>query len=587
MLFSIIVPVYNVRPFLRRCLASLIGQTCEEWEIIVIDDGSTDGSSEICDEFAGHEGVTVIHQKNAGLSAARNAGMAKATGDWLVFVDADDWVDPDMLEILQGHILASNADFYRLSMKVTDENGNLISAYPVAKSDTIISFPDEKNRFGFYFHLFMRTVRVWGGAYRRSIVEKYHLRFVDTELVYAEDLLFNFQYLLRASKIAYLKDAPYYYRKRPGSLTDITDFEKRLPRVETLGEMAYESLDEKFPLFKSNYFYIYFKLLNRFIMRDATEHDDAQVRRLLDELDKKTFHRDLMSQIRWRWASFRSYTGGRQWYREDFGTKSALKKQERFQKFLSLAKKSPLAWRLWFFYLNVRHARQGTHSFPAPYIRDDEHKVAYLSMAKVACSSISVSMLRRDDIPDDYSIFEIRKPFSTYEPITEGGWFRFTFVRNPFARLVSCYESKFHTDPLVNKNAIKRQYLDFDHYLYGYMKRDAGFPTFINQIVSIPWRLDNAHFGSQYRRMTDKNGKLLVDYIGKFEHLVEDYELVRARGNFAPLKIYNKSAHGDWRDYYTTDLVKKVYRKYKADVIFLGYEQEYKDLLEYCRQKGR
>ncbi len=586
-MFSIIVPVYNVRPFLRRCLASLIAQTCEEWEIIVVDDGSTDGSSEICDEFAHTDGVVVIHQKNQGLAAARNAGMARASGEWLVFVDGDDWVDADMLEILQGHILASNADFYRLSFKTTDENGNLSDTFPVTKSDTLISFSEEKDRFKFYFDNFMRTVRVWGGAYRRSIVEKYHLQFVDTEQVYAEDLLFNFQYLLRASKIAYLKDLPYYYRKRPGSLTDITGFKKRLPRVATLGEIAYESLDEKFPLFKRQYFYIYFKLLNRFIMRDGTEFDDAQLRRLLDDLEKRPFHRDLMNQIRRRGSSFKKYTRGRQWYREDFGTECALRKKARFQKFLSAAKKSPLAWHLWFFYLNARHALKGTHNFPPVFLRDAEHKVAYLSMAKVACSSISVSMLHRDDIPDDYSIFEIRRPFSTYEPITEGGWFRFTFVRNPFARLVSCYESKFHTDPLKNKNAIKRQYLDFDRYLYGYMKKDEGFPTFIDQIVSIPWRLDNNHFCSQYRRITDKNGKLLVDYIGKFEHLAEDYEPVRAKGNFASLKIYNKSRHGDWRDYYTTDLVKKVYKKYSVDVKFLGYEQEYKDLLEYCRQKGR
>ncbi len=585
-MFSIIVPVYNVRPFLRRCLASLIDQTCDDREIIVVDDGSTDGSSEICDEFAGHEGVVVIHQKNAGLSAARNAGMARASGDWLVFVDGDDWVDADMLEILQGHILASGADFYRLSVKGADENGNLTGTFPVTKSDTIISFSDEKDRFRFYFDDFMRTVRVWGGAYRRSIVEKYHLQFVDTEQVYAEDLLFNFQYLLRASKIAYLKDLPYHYRKRPGSLTDVTGFGKRLPRVTTLGELAYGALDEKFPLFKGQYFYIYFKLLNRFIMRDARELDDAQLRHLLDELEKKPFHRDLMSQIRQGGSSFKKYARGRQWYREDFGTEKAMQKQKRFQKFLSAAKKSPLAWRLCFFYLNARHALRGTHNFPPVFFRDAEHRVAYLSMPKVACSSISVSMLRRDDIPDDYTVFYFRRPFCSSVP-APCGWFTFTFVRNPFARLVSCYESKFHTDPLRNRNAMRRKSLDFDGYLYGYMKKDEGFSTFIDQIVSIPWRLDNNHFCSQYRKITDKNGKLLVDYFGKFERLAEDYELVRARGNFAPLKIYNKSRHGDWRDYYTTDLVKKVYKKYSVDVKFLGYEQEYEDLLEYCRQKGR
>ncbi len=219
-------------------------------------------------------------------------------------------------------------------------------------------------------------------------------------------------------------------------------------------------------------------------------------------------------------------------------------------------------------------------------MRDYEYRAAYLSMPKVACSSISASMLRDDDVPDDYTIFSIRKPFCSQGPVTEDGWFTFTFVRNPFARLVSCYESKFHTDPLVNKNAIRRKALDFDNYLHGYMKKDEGFPAFIEQVVSIPWRLDNNHFCSQYRKIRDNKGNVIVDYVGKFEHLAEEYEPIREKYNFAPLKTYNKSKHGDWRDYYTTGLAKKVYKKYKKDVKYFGYEQDYRDLLRYCRQKG-
>ncbi len=586
-MFSIVVPVYNVEPFLRQCLDSLICQTYDDKEIIIVDDGSTDGCAEICDEFASaYDGVSVIHQNNQGLSAARNAGMANARGEWIVFADSDDWVEPDFLELLQAHILASKTDLCHVSYDVVNELGDDINEKNTENNDLIYSFPNEKQRFDFYFEIMMQTVRVWGSAYRRNIIEEYGLQFVDTEKVYSEDLLFNFQYILHARSVVYAKDVLYYYRKREGSLTDITGFEKRLIRTEYLAEIAYDTvLTEDLPLFRSDFYRIYFKMMNRIIQRDAAGLSDEKVRQVLDLLNSREFHRNCMEQIRGDANSLRKYTKGRLWYRETFGASKSVRKQEILQKLKNEARKNQLIWQLYFLYKNTRYALKGITSFPPVFLRDTEHRVAYLSMSKAACSSISVSMLRRDDIPDDYTIFIIRKPYCSNVPVTEEGWFTFTFVRNPFARLVSCYESKFHTDPLMNKNALRRKSLDFDNYLHGYMKRDEGFPAFINQVVSIPWRLDNNHFCIQYRKITDENGNLLVDYIGKFENLSEEYEPIREKYDFAPLRTYNKSKHGDWRDYYTTDLAKKVYRKYKKDVQYFGYEQEYRDLLSYCRQK--
>ena len=93
---SIIVPVYNVAPFLSRCLDSLVGQTYENLEIICVDDGSTDGSAAILDACAAKDSrIKVIHQENAGVSVARNRGLDAATGEFVTFVDADDWLEPD------------------------------------------------------------------------------------------------------------------------------------------------------------------------------------------------------------------------------------------------------------------------------------------------------------------------------------------------------------------------------------------------------------------------------------------------------------------------------------------------------------
>ncbi len=580
MFFSVIVPVYNVELYLRECLDSLVGQTCRDMEIILVDDGSTDSSGAVCDEYAAkYPYITVTHQENQGLSGARNTGMSMASGEWISFVDSDDWTDPDMLEILQGHILASGADLYRLGYTVVDESGDYRSTYSMAGNDTVFSIPDERGRFRYFFEEITRTARVWGGAFRRSIIEEHNLCFVDTNLIYSEDLLFSFQFILHAQKIVYVHNLPYHYRKREGSLTDITGFEKRIPRVAVLGGMAYQTVvEEQLSYFQSKFYLLYFRIMNRFIIRDGAKLSNAEIRKVLDDIETADpFYRECIRQIQKDDSALRKYTRGRAWYEKNFGKPDFWETKER----------SRFIWRAWFFSQNIRSIRKGTTDFPPIFFRDNEQHVAYLSNPKAACSSISASMLRREDIPDDYSVFVLRRPYCSEDPVTEEGWFTFTFVRNPFVRLVSCYESKFHTDQKTNRRAMERRALDFDHYLRGYLKRDQGFAEFVDQVVSIPWRLDNKHFCSQYHRIIGKDGKPMVDFIGKVEHLGEDYEPIREKYDFAPLKVYNKSEHGDWRDYYTTALAKKVYRKYKKDVQYFGYEQEYKDLLAYCAQKER
>jgi len=109
-MISVIVPVYNVEPYLRKCLDSIVGQTYRDLEILVIDDGSTDGSGAICDEYIQDGRVRVFHTENRGLSAARNLGLDNATGDWIGFVDSDDWIEPDMYEVLLRKAEETGAD---------------------------------------------------------------------------------------------------------------------------------------------------------------------------------------------------------------------------------------------------------------------------------------------------------------------------------------------------------------------------------------------------------------------------------------------------------------------------------------------
>ena len=110
-LVSIIVPVYNVEPYLTKCITSIIKQTYRKIEIILVNDGSSDGCGKICDEFAKKdERIRVFHTENKGLSAARNYGIARASGDYLDFVDSDDWIEPDMFAFLVNSAIGNKAD---------------------------------------------------------------------------------------------------------------------------------------------------------------------------------------------------------------------------------------------------------------------------------------------------------------------------------------------------------------------------------------------------------------------------------------------------------------------------------------------
>lgn len=110
-IISVIVPIYKVEPYLRKCLNSIVGQTYRNLEIILVDDGSPDGCPVICDEYAARDKrIKVIHQANGGVSAARNAGLAEATGDWVGWVDSDDWIEPDMYEYMLKNALKYGAD---------------------------------------------------------------------------------------------------------------------------------------------------------------------------------------------------------------------------------------------------------------------------------------------------------------------------------------------------------------------------------------------------------------------------------------------------------------------------------------------
>ena len=212
---SIIIPVYNAEHTLERCVDSVLNQEFEDFELLLVDDGSSDGSPALCDRYAGRDNrVRVIHRENGGVSAARNAAMELAAGEYLQFLDSDDWITPDATKLLLRSAREKRcdlviADFYRVV-------GDRVSHKSGIEEDRVLSQEEfaacmMENPADFYYGV------IWNKLYRRDIIEAHRLR-MDTAISWCEDFIFNLEYIRHARRFYALKAPIYYYVKTKGSL---------------------------------------------------------------------------------------------------------------------------------------------------------------------------------------------------------------------------------------------------------------------------------------------------------------------------------------------------------------------------------
>ena len=216
--FSIIVPMYNVQPFLSKCVDSILGQTLSDIEIILVDDGSPDKCGEIADSYARKDArIRVVHRCNGGLGPARNSGMEVATGEYIGFVDSDDWIEPEMYEELYAAAKSADADIVFTGLK-TVRHGVIDEIRTNPLAGHTLNGPDEifLLRQGFYGPPPAKVkdeaipVSVDVGGYRREFVENNKLRF---RAVRSEDIIFNTMSCRVASRIVCISGAPYCYRR--------------------------------------------------------------------------------------------------------------------------------------------------------------------------------------------------------------------------------------------------------------------------------------------------------------------------------------------------------------------------------------
>lgn len=213
-LISVIVPVYNVEKYLAKCLNSVIHQTYENLQIIIIDDGSTDHSGRICDEYSKiDERIQVIHQKNCGLSYARNAGLSVAKGEYIGFVDSDDWIHLDMYSHLIEIAEQYHADISIVEVKKVINDAIEDEKYQRNKIEVLTQKEYAKR----YFKIGSQKILyyVWNRLYKRELFEANHF---DERFSIGEDVIASYKAWEKANSIVLSKQRMYYYRQQSGKI---------------------------------------------------------------------------------------------------------------------------------------------------------------------------------------------------------------------------------------------------------------------------------------------------------------------------------------------------------------------------------
>lgn len=238
-LISVIVPVYKVEPYLDRCVQSIVDQTYRNLEIILVDDGSPDNCGAMCDAWAEKDSrIKVVHKANGGLSDARNAGLAVAAGQYIAFVDSDDWVAPEMYQLLLDRLVDDHSDISACGVEMVYENGTPSQSLTcsgcrlLSQEQAMAAVIDES----------WLKQPVWYKLYKAKQIKdvpfpvgKYH-----------EDVFWTYQIVAKAASVSVFDTPCYYYLQRNNSIMGTEFSEKRLDAVDAKCQRI-DFLRQKFP----------------------------------------------------------------------------------------------------------------------------------------------------------------------------------------------------------------------------------------------------------------------------------------------------------------------------------------------------
>ena len=275
---TLVVPVYNMERYLPRCMESLLHQTCRDYEILLIDDGSTDSGSALCDSYAARypELVRVIHKPNGGLSSARNAGIDNARGKFIIFPDPDDWVEPDYVQSLLERQQRFRADMVILGHYVDTEH----SSVPATADVPVQLFTGSEAQRGLLLPPKMQGFS-WIKLYRLDLIRHNRLYF-QTDMGTTEDLDFAYRYLAYCQRVCYDPGCRvYHYYQRIDSSTHRPFCRSKLGTIQTYEDIIADCEDRDPELAQQARWEICTCAVNLLWENEAAEEPDPKVRRVL------------------------------------------------------------------------------------------------------------------------------------------------------------------------------------------------------------------------------------------------------------------------------------------------------------------
>lgn len=263
-LVSVIIPIYNVERYLKECIDSVLSQTFSDYEMILVDDGSPDACSVICDEYASKDSrIRVIHKENGGLSSARNAGLDIATGKYVFFLDSDDIIDPKLLKTVIP-AMENGYDLVAFGLQQFYDDGSVVADLPRRKGSWLLD--SEKKRKDFIHKILVQGEIGWEAClriFRREIIEENRLRFADNRKIFAEDLYFSLCYCAHVKRILSLDTCMYHYRLRRDSIMGQNARKNNVSRIDKLAQAVlehYKSCDDC-KMLTEDFQFLYFQIM--------------------------------------------------------------------------------------------------------------------------------------------------------------------------------------------------------------------------------------------------------------------------------------------------------------------------------------
>ena len=258
-LVTLIIPVYNVAPYLEQCLASVRAQTHHALEVLLINDGSTDGSEAVCRSFTKRDKrFRLVNKENGGVSSSRNLALGMARGKYIQFLDGDDYLSPDATETFVHEAESTGADlvishFYRVDGERQAEQGHIKARKVLTRKEFAEAMM--KAPANFYYGV------LWNKFYRRAVIEAEKLRF-DTGVDWCEDFLFNLNYLEYVRLVAALPQPLYYYRKRSDSAVNSQIDLRKTVETKRMTFSYYKELYQKLDLYEEQKARVYSYLVS-------------------------------------------------------------------------------------------------------------------------------------------------------------------------------------------------------------------------------------------------------------------------------------------------------------------------------------